>query len=114
MSACVYCRVSVFAKMPDCQCPVVAVCAVQRWPGKAFAVYYHLHEDWTKASMRRGTPTPIAAAATGGAPVIDDDNGSVRSFLDVDCCDLDLDLLFSMPPCDSSLDNMAILSSFLG
>ena len=73
-----------------------------------FAVYYHLHEDWTRASLHRSAQATAASSDDGAAS-----DGSVPSFFDLDCMDLDLDLLFSIPECDSSMDNLGMLSASL-
>ena len=80
---------------------------LQRWPALTFVVYYHLHEDWTRASLHRSAQA--AAVSSDGAAT----DGSVPSLFDLDCMDLDLNLLFSIPECDSSMDNLVMLSSSL-
>ena len=82
---------------------------LQIWPILTFVVYYHLHEDWTRASLHRRAQPAAASGDHDGAA----SDGSVPSLFDLDCMDLDLDLLFSIPECDSSMSNLGMLSSSL-
>ncbi len=143
---------------------------MQKWPMMAFVVYYHLHEDWTLATLRGSrfatqvqayqafharVPQPLAHRPPNAAysrrrysdsdapsnlpspiwiPVPStfqhvqgfqqDSDTQIQSpfaitapkfpsFLSVDGFELDVGLLLSIPPCDSSVDNLAILSSFV-
>ncbi len=112
----------------------------------AFLVYYHLHEDWTLATLKgsrfaaqvrayeafhEAGPQPALPEGFESASTVRQQTSSLAlpipnsqspvgsgapsfpSFVSVDGFELDVGLLLSIPPCDSSVDNLAILSSFV-